>query len=206
MSSRTEIAPSGDYRIELKVKNQRLWSAMTQSGCRTVADLARLSGVNQRAIGEMMSLKLSAYTRLGCVRVSVEKLCDTLGCIPEDIFPPEVLYEGLENNTFVSEVTSAQMAKMVIKSPEDQLVLDGASDAVAKAISTLTTREQKVLRMRYGLDGDEMTLDQIADAFSVDSHPHTRERIRQIESKALRKMRGSDGIGSLKEIYEVAGL
>ena len=55
-----------------------------------------------------------------------------------------------------------------------------------EALSTLTPREEKIVRLRFGLDrsGKEHTLDEIGRLFGV-----TRERIRQIESKALKKLR-----------------
>ena len=52
-------------------------------------------------------------------------------------------------------------------------------------LSTLTPREEKVIKMRFGLeDGSEHTLEEVGQSFAV-----TRERIRQIEAKALRKLR-----------------
>jgi len=55
-----------------------------------------------------------------------------------------------------------------------------------EALSTLTPREEKIVRLRFGLDrsGEEHTLEEISRLFGV-----TRERIRQIESKALKKLR-----------------
>src|SRR5262249_4510017 len=55
-----------------------------------------------------------------------------------------------------------------------------------EALQTLTPREEKIVRMRFGLDqsGEEHTLEEISHLFGV-----TRERIRQIESKALKKLR-----------------
>ena len=58
-------------------------------------------------------------------------------------------------------------------------------EAVDKALSTLTPREKRVLVLRYGLeDGRNRTLEQVGAEFDV-----TRERIRQIEAKAIRKLR-----------------
>lgn len=58
-------------------------------------------------------------------------------------------------------------------------------DAIDKILNSLTEREEKVIRLRYGLDSsDTMTLEEVGKLFGV-----TRERIRQIESKAIRKLR-----------------
>ena len=56
---------------------------------------------------------------------------------------------------------------------------------IGEVLNTLTEREQQVLRMRFGLDdGEAHTLEDVGKVFGV-----TRERIRQIEAKALRKLR-----------------
>ena len=62
-------------------------------------------------------------------------------------------------------------------------------------IDTLTPREQEVIRQRYGLlDGKQKTLEEVGKEFSV-----TRERIRQIEAKALRKLRHPSRSRKLKD-------
>jgi RNA polymerase primary sigma factor len=58
-------------------------------------------------------------------------------------------------------------------------------DQTGQVLRTLTPREEKVIKMRFGLeDGSEHTLEEVGQSFAV-----TRERIRQIEAKALRKLR-----------------
>lgn len=69
-------------------------------------------------------------------------------------------------------------------------------EEVASALSKLTPREERVLRLRYGFDGRERTLEEVGTEFHV-----TRERIRQIEVKALRKLRHPSKSKALKEYY-----
>jgi len=65
-------------------------------------------------------------------------------------------------------------------------------------LSTLTPREEKVLRMRLGIDEEgEHTLEEVGETFSV-----TRERIRQIETKALRKLRHPSRSRTLRAFVE----
>ena len=70
-------------------------------------------------------------------------------------------------------------------SPLDFATNSGLSEAMQNILSTLTAREAKVLRMRFGIDmNTDHTLEEVGKQFDV-----TRERIRQIEAKALRKLR-----------------
>ena len=69
--------------------------------------------------------------------------------------------------------------------PLDAAVFSSLSDATNDILNTLTPREAKVLRMRFGIDmSTDHTLEEVGKQFDV-----TRERIRQIEAKALRKLR-----------------
>src|SRR6266700_4834177 len=72
-----------------------------------------------------------------------------------------------------------------VVSPSDAVISMNLAEQTRKVLATLTPREEKVLRMRFGLDdGSEHTLEEVGQDFEV-----TRERIRQIEAKALRKLR-----------------
>jgi RNA polymerase primary sigma factor len=70
-------------------------------------------------------------------------------------------------------------------SPLDAVISLNRREQAAKVLKTLSPREEEVLKMRFGIgDGSEHTLEEVGKKFAV-----TRERIRQIESKALRKLR-----------------
>jgi len=70
-------------------------------------------------------------------------------------------------------------------SPVDAATIEGLRESVQQVLATLTPREAKVLRMRFGIDmNTDHTLEEVGKQFDV-----TRERIRQIEAKALRKLR-----------------
>lgn len=74
--------------------------------------------------------------------------------------------------------------KMLL-SPPDAVIHQSLKEHIEEALKTLTEREAKVLKMRFGLgDGNEHTLEEVGQQFKV-----TRERIRQIEAKALRKLK-----------------
>jgi len=83
-----------------------------------------------------------------------------------------------------------------VVSPLDIVLSKNLSDQTRKVLSTLTPREEKVLRMRFGIGEErEFTLEEVGLYFAV-----TRERIRQIEGKALRKLRHPLRSKNLKEL------
>ena len=72
-----------------------------------------------------------------------------------------------------------------VESPMEQATDEGLRETTNHVLTALTEREAKVLRMRFGIDmNTDHTLEEVGRQFSV-----TRERIRQIEAKALRKLR-----------------
>lgn len=85
-----------------------------------------------------------------------------------------------------------------IMSPSDFATTSGLQEATRRILSSLTTREAKVLRMRFGIDmNTDHTLEEVGKQFDV-----TRERIRQIEAKALRKLRQPSRAYQLRSFLE----
>mgnify|MGYP000905336306 FL=1 len=82
--------------------------------------------------------------------------------------------------------------------PADAATFIMLREQLIEVLDTLTPREQKVLRLRFGLDdGRARTLEEVGKEFDV-----TRERIRQIEAKALRKLRHPSRSKKLKDFLE----
>ena len=83
-------------------------------------------------------------------------------------------------------------------SPEEFATNEMLKDEISEVLLTLTEREEKVIRLRFGLeDGKPRTLEEVGQMFGV-----TRERIRQIEAKALRKLRHQSRSRKLKDYME----
>jgi RNA polymerase primary sigma factor len=86
-------------------------------------------------------------------------------------------------------------------SPADALLNINREERTAHVLRTLSAREEKIIRMRFGIeDGSERTLEEVGQSFGV-----TRERIRQIEAKALRKLRHPSRSGKLKALFRDVG-
>jgi RNA polymerase primary sigma factor len=83
-------------------------------------------------------------------------------------------------------------------SPADAIMNVNVQERTAHVLRTLNPREEKIIRMRFGMeDGSERTLEEVGQSFDV-----TRERIRQIEAKALRKLRHPSRSRELKSLFD----
>ncbi len=88
---------------------------------------------------------------------------------------------------------------VIIESPVDSASFEGLGEATRGILASLTPREAKVLRMRFGIDmNTDHTLEEVGKQFDV-----TRERIRQIEAKALRKLRHPSRSEQLRSFLEI---
>ena len=86
-------------------------------------------------------------------------------------------------------------------SPAEAVINANREERTADVLRTLSAREEKIIRMRFGMeDGAERTLEEVGRSFAV-----TRERIRQIEAKALRKLRHPSRSGKLRALFDDVG-
>ncbi len=101
---------------------------------------------------------------------------------------------GEEDESKISDFVEDE----TMKSPTENAAQDILKAQLLAVIETLTPREQKVIRLRYGLDDNHpRTLEEVGKEFNV-----TRERIRQIESKALRKLRHPNRSKKLQDFID----
>jgi RNA polymerase primary sigma factor len=101
----------------------------------------------------------------------------------------KIAQEPISLETPIGEEEDSHLGDFIedrgVISPIDHVIVANLKDQTSKVLRTLTPREEQVLKMRFGVgDGAEHTLEEVGRSFNV-----TRERIRQIESKALRKLR-----------------
>ena len=102
---------------------------------------------------------------------------------------------GKEEDSTVGTIIKDHKAEAPIKAVSSDLL----KEDLAEVLSSLLPRERDVIRLRFGLeDGRQRTLEEVGQLFGV-----TRERIRQIEAKALRKLRNPSKSGKLREYVEV---
>jgi RNA polymerase primary sigma factor len=85
------------------------------------------------------------------------------------------------------------------KEPEERLIDESLKETIFKSLETLSEKEQEVIKLRYGLDGiDPLSLKEIGKRFNL-----TKERIRQIEKKAIRRLRHPSRSQALKPFLKV---
>jgi DNA-binding CsgD family transcriptional regulator len=181
-----------DYRVEIKVRNNNFLRKLEECGYATIGEFCRRNGMMNWAstLGEFANLKKSPLDRYGKFLNIVEQICDILQCLPEDLFSEEQLTTALESNKRAILVNKAEMKFMLenqceLLALEDQTDLTNLPEKVGELLETLTPREAKVIAMHFGLRGySAHSLVEVARSLDV-----TAERIRQIEAKALRKLR-----------------
>ena len=196
-----------DYRVDIKVRNNNILRKIEEAGYSSVGEFCRLNNMMSRAgtIGEFVNLKRSPLDSKGQFLQVIEKMCDILLCSPEDLFSEVQLTTALESNRRSLEVNEAEMQFMLESHSEPLLLEDQISQErlpvkIELMLSTLTPREAKVIKLRYGLDDcAPQTLEEVATQFDS-----SRERIRQIEAKALRKLRHPSRSERVREYIEEA--
>ena len=129
-----------------------------------------------------------------------KELADKLGITEEKVREVvKISQEPVSLETPIGEEDDSHLGDFVpderMMSPEEYATAELLKEELSSVLETLTEREEKVLKLRFGLDdGQCRTLEEVGQIFGV-----TRERIRQIEAKALRKMRHPSRSKKLKD-------
>ena len=180
--SRNNTHMRKNIRVEIKIKNNILYRLIMKES-KSVSQFCEKYDLCQETVGKLLSFKRSPRNKYtGEWRRCAIRLSEIFRMLPEDIFDEE--FEDIQKNTISIEGNLSYFdGKLTAKL--EAPIKDGLADAINDILRTLPAREKKVIEMRYGLNGNlEMTLEDIGDMMGVG-----RERIRQIEAKALRRLR-----------------
>jgi RNA polymerase primary sigma factor len=180
-----------DYTKGFKFSTYATWW-IRQSITRYIADTARIIRLPVHVIEKLNKIKKYRYlltTQLGRSPTIIE-MAGELDMQVEQLRFYITLLETIKSlDTPVGEDGDTELMDFIVDdngtNPEQCAIYSSLKDEVSKVLDTLTEKEDKILRLRFGIDDQHpRTLEEIGCKFGV-----TRERIRQIEAKALNKLR-----------------
>ncbi|PTU33078.1 RNA polymerase sigma factor RpoD [Stenotrophobium rhamnosiphilum] len=186
-----KAADKFEYRRGFKFSTYATWW-IRQAITRSIADQARTIRIPVHMIETINKLNRISRQMLQEVgrEPTLEELAVKMELSEEKVFQVlKIAKEPISLETPVGNEGDSQVGDFVAdelsESPQETAILQSLSEATNQILASLTPREAQVLRMRFGIDmNTEHTLEEVGKQFQV-----TRERIRQIESKALRKLR-----------------
>ncbi len=178
-----------EYRLEIKVKNNLILEKIEQCGFPSIPKFCKLYSISYSRLLDIIAMKLSPLTADGDFRPIVYKLCEVLLCSPEDLFTETQMNAEISTNKRTIKVNEAEMKFHLesyneARTIEEDYRIEKLPDAMEKALLTLSPKERIVIKARIY---EEKTLDEVACMIGDVS----RQRVRQIEMKALRRLRHS---------------
>jgi RNA polymerase primary sigma factor len=193
-----------DYTKGFKFSTYATWW-IRQAITRAIADQARTIRIPVHmveTINKLIRIQRQLVQELGR-EPEVEEIAAEMDITPEKVREiMKISQEPVSLEKPIGEEEDSHLGDFIpdedAPSPADQAASTLLKEELTKVLSSLTPREEKVLRLRFGLDdGRSRTLEEVGLEFDV-----TRERIRQIEAKALRKMRGPGMSDKLREYLD----
>ncbi|EKN64254.1 RNA polymerase sigma factor, sigma-70 family [Schinkia azotoformans MEV2011] len=193
-----------DYRKGFKFSTYATWW-IRQAITRAIADQARTIRIPVHmveTINKLIRVQRQLLQDLGR-EPSPEEIGEEMDLTPEKVREIlKIAQEPVSLETPIGEEDDSHLGDFIedqeATSPSDAAAYELLKEQLEDVLDTLTDREENVLRLRFGLDdGRTRTLEEVGKVFGV-----TRERIRQIEAKALRKLRHPSRSKRLKDFLE----
>ncbi len=193
-----------EYRKGYKFSTYATWW-IRQAITRSISDQARTIRVPVHMIEQINKVIRESRSLLQILgrEPTTEEIADRLGWSPQRVKAVRsVAREPISLETPVGDDDDSYLGDFIedkeAENPANKTSFQLLREQLNKVLSTLPSREQKVLRMRFGInDGLLHTLEEVGYIFRV-----TRERIRQIEAKALRRLRSPNRSNQLKDYLE----
>ncbi|MBV9404243.1 MAG: RNA polymerase sigma factor RpoD [Acidobacteriaceae bacterium] len=193
-----------DYKRGYKFSTYATWW-VRQAVTRAIADQARTIRIPVHmieTINKLVRLQRVMQQELGR-EPTTEELAVRMDLSPSKIRRVlRIAQEPISLQTPVGEEEESNLGDFLVDSrmvsPSEAVINLNLREQTAEVLKTLSPREEKIVKMRFGLqDGSEHTLEEVGQNFAV-----TRERIRQIEAKALRKLRHPSRSHRLRNFLE----
>ena len=193
-----------DYQKGFKFSTYATWW-IRQSITRAIADQARTIRIPVHmveTINKLTRVQRVLLQELGR-EPTPDEIAEKMGVTPERVREiQKIAQDPVSLETPIGEEEDSHLGDFIedekTTTPSDSVAFTMLKEQLLGVLDTLTPREEKVLRLRYGIDdGKPRTLEEVGKEFNV-----TRERIRQIEAKALRKLRHPSRSKKLKDFLE----
>ncbi len=197
-----------DWRRGYKFSTYATWW-IRQAITRAIADQARTIRIPVHmieVINKLKNIQRELVREMGR-EPNTEEIARKMGTSIEKVSKAlKLVQQPVSLETPIGEDGDSQLGDLIedksSTSPSERVIASNLREITGDVLQTLSPREERVLRMRFGLDhgGDERTLEEVGQNFNV-----TRERIRQIEAKALRKLRHPSRARLLRNFIEGQG-
>ena len=173
-----------DYRVTVRVRNNNILKLIEAKGVAGYV-AAKEAGISYPVLSRYINMSESPLNPKGIVKETAQKICSYFGKCVDEVWSLEQL-TPIESNTRELEFSYHELTRLEnISDPILSIESDQLKEVIDFTLDTkLTPRESNVLKLRFGFEGDPLSLEQVGDLVGV-----SRERVRQIEAKALRKLR-----------------
>jgi RNA polymerase sigma factor (sigma-70 family) len=196
-----------EFNIKVSVRNNLILQAIKNQGYTNLNKFAKECEVSLTGLYGLVNLKEAPLNVGGEFSQAAKELMEALGACPAELWTDEQLTMRLKSNMVERELgkeglqialQSNARSLIGLDYPEQELAEVDNVRVISDKLDSLTPREAKILRLRFGFDGGEgRTLEEVGKIFKV-----TREHVRQIEARALRKLRHPTRSDDLRNLLD----
>jgi RNA polymerase sigma factor (sigma-70 family) len=196
-----------EYNVKVTVRNNLILQAIKDFGYTNLNNFAKSTGVSLTGLYSLVNLMEPPIGVKGEFIKTAKDLMEVLGACPSELWTDEQLTLRLDSNR-TERVMSKEALQVTLQSnarsligldyPEQEMVEEDMVRIVKDKLDSLNPKEAEILRFRFGFDGGiGHTLEEVGAKFKV-----SRERIRGIESHALRKLRHPSRSDDLRQFID----
>lgn len=194
-----------EYRIKVSVRNNLILKAIEDFGHTSISKFCEEHKLNTVSVRLLVQFRKRPIDQTGEFCKIAKDLMEVLGAAPTDLWTAEQLELCLPKNFIEKNIGQRALDKLLgmdngeliaIETPDEKLNKRERKLVLISVLESLPEREQYVIANRFGLGCEERTLEEIGEELGVH-----RERVRQIENKALRKLRHPSRSQKLRTEY-----